>query len=80
MCEGEEIEKPKAEVVKLRRTAKRNRFEQYDDIQNLRNDLLALANRIEAVKDKTQWPNWSQCQADSMREYAQQLNPDNQPK
>ena len=80
MCEGEEIQKPQAEIVKLRRTAKRNRFMQNDDIGLLRDDLLALANRIEAVKDKTPWPGWSQNQADSMRDYAQQLNPDNQPK
>jgi len=69
-----EIERPKADVVSLKRA--KSRFLQDRDIHSLKFKLLELANDIESVKDKTPWPNWSQNQADSMRDYANQLPDD----
>lgn len=75
LCSGmKEIEKPSAQIVKLRRTGKRIFLDDKDDVYQLRTSLLELANRIEALKAKTPWPEWSQCQADSMRDYANNLN------
>jgi len=69
-----EIDKPKADIVHLEKATKR--FLQDNDIHSLKFKLLELANQIESVKDKTPWPNWSQNQADSMRDYANQLPDD----
>lgn len=66
-----EIEKPKSEIVKLRR-GKRYRGES-GDIPALKESCLALANEIERCKDQTPWPNWSQDQANSLRDYANDL-------
>jgi hypothetical protein len=64
-----EIKPPSAEIYKLRgvdRSAPR-------DIEEVRNNLLKLANDIDRIADKTRWPGWCKCQADSMRDFANNL-------
>ena len=43
------------------------------DVSAVRDDLLKLANDIDKIADKTRWPEWSRCQARSMREYANDI-------
>jgi hypothetical protein len=68
-----EIKRPSAKIFKF---GKKNKFssDNFDDLNKLRFDLVSLANRIEKLKDQTPWPNWSQNQADSLKEFASQLN------
>ena len=64
-----EIKPPSAEIFVLKgtdRTVAR-------DVSAVRDDLLKLANDIDKIADKTRWPEWSRCQARSMREYANDI-------
>jgi hypothetical protein len=65
-----EIKRPKAAVVKLPVKSFAGRV---SDITKLKTKCLELANEIENLKDQTPWPNWSQCQADSLRDYCNDL-------
>lgn len=67
-----EIKPPCAEIISLGRNTKNTPLAD-DDIKTLCFELIALANRLDAIKDKTRFPEWTKNQADSMRDFANDI-------
>jgi len=66
-----EIEPPSAEIVSM--AFPKNLRHKPEDIKQIYLELISLSHRLEASKHLTLWPEWTQCQANSMRDFARDL-------
>lgn len=68
-----EIERPKADIVKLPTKTFAGRV---SDITKLKQHCLELANEIESLKDETPWPNHAQDIAYMVRRFSNDIPED----